>query len=82
MGLRGSDTVEVVFEARVLAKAVRATVAQVREKPDEASAVVLEVAGEVVLDLVDAAPGTAGWVRVRHRDGAAGFVRISQVWGV
>ena len=61
---------------------VSVAAAQVREKPDEASAVVLEVAGDVVLDLVDAAPGAAGWVRVRHRDGAAGFVRVAQIWGV
>jgi SH3-like domain-containing protein len=61
---------------------VSVAAAQVRERPDEASAVVLEVAGDVVLDLVDAAPGAAGWVRVRHRDGAAGFVRVAQIWGV
>ena len=61
---------------------VSVAAAQVREKPDEASAVVLEVAGDVILDLVDAAPGTAGWVRVRHRDGAAGFGRVAQIWGV
>ena len=23
-----------------------------------------------------------GWVKVRHRDGASGFVRINQVWGL
>lgn len=33
--------------------------------------VVLEVAGRPA----------GGWVRVRHRDGQSGFVRLSQVWG-
>ncbi len=61
---------------------VSVAVAQVRERPDDASPAVLEVAADVVLDLVETAPGTPGWVRVRHRDGATGFVRISQVWGV
>ena len=31
---------------------------------------------------VESAPATPGWIRVRHRDGASGFVRVSQVWGV
>jgi hypothetical protein len=44
--------------------------------------VVLEVAADVVLDVVEpAATGSGGWLRVRHRDGAGGFVRITQVWG-
>lgn len=33
----------------------------------------------VVLELIEYAGG--GWVKVRHPDGAAGFVRTSQVWG-
>lgn len=60
---------------------VSVATAQVRDKPEEGAAVVLEVAGDVVLDLVETAPATPGWVRVRHRDGASGFVRVSQVWG-
>lgn len=55
--------------------------AQLRERPDEASPVVLEVAADVVLDVVEPAGGSAGWIRVRHRDGAGGFVRVAQVWG-
>jgi SH3-like domain-containing protein len=27
-------------------------------------------------------PGTTGWVKARHRDGATGFVRSTQVWGL
>jgi flagellar basal body rod protein FlgF len=29
--------------------------------------------------MLEMAPG--GWVRVRHADGATGYVRASQVWG-
>lgn len=55
--------------------------AQVRERADDAAPVLLEVAADVVLELVDAGGTPAGWVRVRHRDGASGFMRVSQVWG-
>ncbi|MDR2838245.1 MAG: hypothetical protein LBV49_06690 [Azonexus sp.] len=27
-------------------------------------------------------PAAPGWARVKHRDGAAGFIRVSQVWGL
>lgn len=27
-------------------------------------------------------PAAPGWARVRHRDGAGGFVRVTQVWGL
>ena len=35
---------------------------------------------DVVLDLIEAAPG--GWVKVRHRDGQTGFLKVAQVWGM
>lgn len=60
---------------------VSVAAAQVRDKPEENAAVVLEVAADVVLDLVETVQAAPGWVRVRHRDGASGFVRVSQVWG-
>jgi len=33
----------------------------------------------VLLELLSVEPG--GWLRVRHRDGDEGFVKITQVWG-
>ena len=58
---------------------VTAPVAVVRAKPDESAPVSFQAQQNVALELVEAAAG--GWVRVRHADGAAGFVRAEQVWG-
>jgi hypothetical protein len=33
-----------------------------------------------VLEVIDVGP--SGWARVRHADGASGYVRITQVWGI
>src|SRR5262249_38861848 len=58
---------------------VVAPVADVRAKPEEASPLLFSVAHDVVLDLVEPAPG--GWLRVRYIEGTAGFIRASAVWG-
>lgn len=57
---------------------VRAPLAQVREAADDNAAVVFQAQQNVVLDLLEIA---GGWLRVQHRDGTSGFVRIAQVWG-
>jgi len=57
---------------------VKAPLAQVREAADDNSPVVFQAQQSVLLDLLDVA---GGWLRVRHRDGQAGFIRITQVWG-
>jgi SH3-like domain-containing protein len=59
---------------------VAAPTAQVREKPDDGAKVVLEAGQNVLLDLVE--PPTGGWAKVRHRDGAVGYLHINQVWGL
>jgi SH3-like domain-containing protein len=56
-------------------------VLDVRERPDEQSSVVLQIGEGVLLDLVEPSESHPGWLQVRHRDGAAGFVRVGQVWG-
>ena len=61
----------------VMVKAARAEVRQAAE--DGAPATFVAEQG-VVLELVE--PAASGWARVRHRDGASGFVRITQVWGL
>ena len=53
--------------------------ASVVESPEEKSPVVFRAQQNVILDFVDAEP--AGWLRVKHPDGATGFVRTTQVWG-
>lgn len=57
---------------------VKAPLAQVRAAADESSPVVFQAQQDVLLDLVEVA---GGWLRVRHRDGQAGFIKVSQVWG-
>jgi SH3-like domain-containing protein len=59
---------------------VRADRAQVRAAADEKAALVFEAERDVVLELLEAAPG--GWARVKHRDGQSGFLKAPQVWGL
>jgi SH3-like domain-containing protein len=66
---------------------VRASSAEVRANADEAAAVVFRAEQNVLLELAETAgsassTATPGWVKVRHRDGQTGFVRISQVFGL
>ena len=55
-----------------------------RAGPQDTAAVVASIDRGVLLDLADpAAPDAAsGWLRVRHRDGTAGYVRAADVWGL
>lgn len=53
---------------------------QVRAAAEDSAALVFEAERDVVLELLEAAPG--GWVKVRHRDGQSGFVKAPQVWGL
>jgi len=65
---------------------VRAPAADVRAAADESAPIVFRADRDVLLELAEpaaspAATATPGWVRVRHRDGQAGYVRLSQVFG-
>jgi SH3-like domain-containing protein len=57
---------------------VKVPLADIRVKPDEAAAVSFQAQQNVLLDFVGV---NGGWVQVRHRDGATGYVRAQQVWG-
>lgn len=59
---------------------VRTPLAQVREAADDNAPVAFQAQQSVLLDLLEVASG--GWLRVRHRDGQSGYVRVAQVWGV
>jgi SH3-like domain-containing protein len=59
--------------------AVGVPVAEVRERPDDAAPVKFRVQQDVWLELIETQTG--GWLKVRHRDGDSGFMRIHQAWG-
>lgn len=59
---------------------VRTVNARVRSAPDEAATLLMTADKGVILELVD--PQPSSWVRVRHRDGISGFIRMADVWGL
>lgn len=59
---------------------VKTVLAQVRQAADDGAPVVFQAQQNVLLELTEVVAG--GWLRVRHRDGVSGFVRVAQVWGV
>jgi hypothetical protein len=66
---------------------VRVPLAEVRASPDESAPVVFRAEQNVLLELAETATSAAttsmpGWVKVRHRDGQTGYVRIAQVFGL
>lgn len=62
---------------------VRAERAQARTSAEDGAKLVFEAEPDVLLELLDPGiPATAGWIRVRHRDGQQGFVKAHQVWGL
>lgn len=65
---------------------VRAQVADVHDRPDDAAPIVFRAAQDVLLELDETAASPAavanpGWVRVRDRGGRAGYVRLAQIFG-
>jgi len=59
---------------------VTAQQAEVRQSANPGAPLVFQAARWVALELLES--GATGWVKVRHQDGATGFVHISQVWGL
>ncbi|HEY1326085.1 MAG TPA: SH3 domain-containing protein [Casimicrobiaceae bacterium] len=65
---------------------VRPAIADVRASPDDSAPVVFRAEQNVILDVAETASSPSavaapGWVHVRHRDGASGYIRLSQVFG-
>lgn len=58
---------------------ILAQTAVVRESPGETAPAVFEAQRGLIVQWVESA---GLWVKVRHRDGATGFVRTSEVWGL
>lgn len=58
---------------------VNVPLADVRKTPDSKAALVFQAERSVVLEVLENTSN--GWIKVRHADGAVGYVRASQVWG-
>jgi len=59
---------------------VTVSVAEARQTASDQAALVFQAQQGVALDIAE--PPAGGWIKVRHLDGATGYVRISQVWGI
>ena len=59
---------------------VTVPLADVRAAPGAQSPLVFEAYKQVILEVVEAPANE--WVKVRHRDGQEGFIRVAHVWGV
>ena len=59
---------------------VRTPNAKVRASADEAAPTVMTADKGVLLELVD--PQASTWLKVRHKDGIAGFIKAADVWGI
>ncbi len=54
--------------------------AEIRSSADAASSLLATLEKDVVLEVADSKLAN-GWLKVKHRDGIAGFISISSVWG-
>lgn len=54
-------------------------VAAVRADPEVSSAVVFQASEQLALEWLG--DTGSGWLKVRHLDGATGYVKITEVWG-
>jgi SH3-like domain-containing protein len=59
---------------------VTVPLADIRAAPNVQAPLVFEAYKQVLLEVVDAPAD--GWVKVRHRDGQQGFIRVAHVWGI
>ncbi len=59
---------------------VASTLAAIRRTAQPNGDLVVQVERGVLLEVLEAS-APAGWLRVRHRDGATGFVSAGEVWG-
>ncbi len=58
---------------------VKSSSAEARQSASDAAPLAFTAEKGVVLAVLQL---TAGWVKVRHPDGAVGFIKVSQLWGV
>ena len=58
---------------------VTVPLADVRAAPKPDAPLVFEAYKQVLLEVME--PPADGWVKVRHRDGQQGYIRIAHIWG-
>lgn len=58
---------------------VTSALADVRQSPESTAALVFQARKQVALEWLEATG--AGWIKVRHPDGAVGYIRTLDVWG-
>jgi SH3-like domain-containing protein len=61
---------------------VATTLATARAAAQDTAALSFQAERGVTLELLDAGQATAGFVRVKHKDGTIGFVKTAEVWGL
>lgn len=59
---------------------VTAPRAEIRQADKPEAAILAELDKWVAVEFIE--PASAGWAKVRHRDGATGYIRSTQVWGL
>lgn len=59
---------------------VKVTNARIRATPEESATMLFSADKHVLLEMAE--PPMGVWVKVKHRDGQTGFVRITDVWGL
>ena len=60
---------------------IASSLVAVRRAPQRSAELLMQVERGVLLEVVDR-EAPAGWVHVRHRDGATGYVEAIEVWGL
>jgi SH3-like domain-containing protein len=58
---------------------VTAALADIRQSPDAASPLLFKARQQVALEWLE--DNGAGWLKVRHQDGAVGYIKATEVWG-
>jgi len=59
---------------------VTAPRAEIRQADKPEAAILAELDKWVAVEFIE--PASTGWAKVRHRDGATGYIRSTQVWGL
>jgi len=75
-GLAWVEAKDLSTRKMVMVKVARA---EVRKAPEENAPVVFRADQDVLLEVLDV---TDNWAHVKHSDGVAGYIRITQVWGL